>query len=84
MNAFNGLSGKISIMRVLVSGIVATVLITWVIGNVICWTRGCQFVSIGVQEVALILGALAAKAGQRFGEKTETQPTNIIPFEKKE
>jgi len=83
MNALNGLSGKISIMRVLVSSIVATVLLTWVTGNIICWCHGCQFVSIGVQEVALILGALACKAGQRFGEsKSPTSTTNVIPFDK--
>jgi len=80
MNAFNGLSGKISIMRVLVSSIVATVLLVWITANIICWCTGCAYVNIGVQEVALILGALAAKAGQRFTEGKE--PTNVIPFDK--
>ena len=83
MNAFNGLSGKISIMRVLVSGIVATVLLVWVVANVICWCTGCAYVNIGIQEVSLILGALAAKVGQRFGEgKEPTSTNNVIPFDK--
>jgi len=76
MNALNGLSGKLSIMRVLVSVTVVTVLATWVTANIICWCKGCQSVSMDTASVSLILGALAAKAGQRAVEKTNDIPTD--------
>jgi len=68
MNMFLGLSGKVSIMRVLTALIIVVVLGTWVAGNVICWHSQCSFINIGIQEVALILGSLAAKTAQRVAE----------------
>ena len=76
MNALNGLSGKLSIMRVLVSVTVVTVLATWVAANIICWCKGCQSIPMDTASVSLILGALAAKAGQRAVEKTNDIPTD--------
>ena len=76
MNALNGLSGKLSIMRILVTSVVVTVLLTWVTANILCWVNGCQMVNIGVQEVALILGALAAKSSQRLFEAKTVIPTD--------
>ena len=69
MNAFLGRSGKVSMMRVLVSVTVGTVLAVWVAGNIICWCKGCPSVPMDTASVSLILGALAAKAGQRMVER---------------
>ena len=76
MNALNGLSGKLSIMRILVSTVVISVLATWMTANIICWVHGCQMVGIGTQEVSLILGALAAKSSQRLFEAKTVIPTD--------
>jgi len=76
MTAFLGRSGKVSMMRVLSACVVGTAMLLWTVANIKCWCTGCSWVAPDMQTVALVLGALAAKAGQAaLGEKT----TNAIP-----
>lgn len=75
MNAFLGRSGKVSMMRLLSAVIVGTAMILWTVANIKCWCTGCAWVAPDGQTVALVLGAMAAKMGQRFGEgKTDDIP----------
>lgn len=83
MKMFQGVSGKTSIMRVLTAVIVGTAMLLWTVANIKCWCTGCQWIAPDVQTVTLVLGALAAKAGQRFGEKV-TVSTDAVPADKTE
>jgi hypothetical protein len=68
MNVLQGKDGKTSAMRVLTAIVVGTVMGVWAIANIICWIRGCQYVALDAQAVALVVGVMAAKAGQSFAE----------------
>jgi hypothetical protein len=79
MNAFQGNSGKISMMRLLSAAIVGTAMLLWVTASIKCLCTGCAWVPLDGQTVALVLGALMCKAGQTFGEKAM-----MIPMDKTE
>ena len=75
--AFKGsTTGKISMMRVLSAVIVGTAMGLWIIASIRCWVTGCAWIPPDAQTVTLVLGTLAAKAGQRAVEKTNDIPTD--------
>jgi len=81
-------NGKISMMRVASISVVGSVMLIWIIHNVISMFTGDGFVSMGAEEAMLLAGVLGAKAAQSFGEKRSSPPLethdNVIPMDKKE
>lgn len=63
-----GDSGKISSMRVASLSIIVSVLVIFIVHNIVSMASGGGFVSVGSSEVALVTAALSAKAAQRFAE----------------
>lgn len=85
MNALQGSDGKISMMRVATGVVVFSVMSVFIAHNIVSMVKGCGFISMGASEAMLVAGALAAKAGQHFGERAngkKVATTNEIPVGK--
>jgi hypothetical protein len=86
---FQGGDGKVSMMRVLTFITTVVILCTFIAHNVIAMIKGdCGFVSMGIQECALVAAALGLKAFQTKYENgapaVEPPTTDAVPTDKKE
>lgn len=86
MSFIKGGDGKISMMRVSVVMLIFPVMAMFIIHNLISLITGQGFVSMGMEEVALISAALGTKAVQSFAEpKVPTsQSDGQLPIDKTE
>jgi len=81
LSALKGDNGKYSMMRVSTATVVFSIMLIFIVHNIVAMVSGKGFVSMGSQEAMLIAGVLAAKAGQAFsgGNKKETKPLEDVP-----
>jgi hypothetical protein len=56
----------------------------FILHNVVSVIKGGPFISLGTEESALIIGVLATKAAQRFGESKTVETAQDIPTNKVE
>ena len=73
LSFLKGSDGKISMMRVSIVTVIFPVMVMFVIHNIVSLFGGNGFVSMGMEEVALISAALGTKAVQSFAEPNNPQ-----------
>lgn len=76
---FKGADGKISMMRISTFATVGVILGTFVAHNFVSMFQGNGFVSMGVQEAALIACTLGAKAAQAYAEIAGSKKDQSVP-----
>lgn len=70
---FKDPDGKVSMMRFINFFVCASIIVVFIVHNIVSMTKGGGFVSIGSTEAMLIAGVIGAKAAQSFSEHKKTQ-----------
>lgn len=68
VNFLQGMSGKNSMMRVCTFVVVIGIMGIWAAHNIVAMKHGQGWVTMGVQELGLLVGCLGLKAAQRLVE----------------
>lgn len=81
---FSGPDGKVSMMRFVSAFTCLSIMIVFIIHNIVSMVKGGSFISIGSTEAMLIAGVIGAKAVQSFSENKkviEKLPDNEMPIQ---
>jgi hypothetical protein len=69
-------------MRVITAFTCMSIILVFIIHNIVSMTKGGGFISMGASEAMLIAGVLGAKAAQNFSENKkapEKLPEDVMP-----
>lgn len=79
---FKGPDSKVSMMRFISFFVCFSIIVVFIVHNIVAITKGGGFVSIGSTEAMLIAGVIGAKAVQSFSENKgniKKLPDDVMP-----